>query len=180
MNRLFRIVLRNFLSVLVLGVLFGIALMTFAQTPVEPPKLPAGSWELPGMDEMLGTTGKKQVATSDEFFLYRIRDGKAGPLIRVSDADRKILRKLLLDPNFYVGPVTSCMPKPGIGLQVGKGDNAVKLEFCFDCRKLVSSQSKRWGSFSAQTELVALMKRAFPKDPVVQKLKANELKRIGL
>ena len=112
-----------------------------------------------------------------------VRDGEgAQTLIEVSvngskskDDARKALSQILLNPNTYFEhsvPV-DCGFRPGIAFRFSDGIIEVDVLVCFSCRELrYYSAGKLVGESHFQSpEILALTKKLFPDDKIIQALK---------
>lgn len=98
----------------------------------------------------------------------------AGP-IEVDAEQAKALTGVLLDSNTYLWDIAKrCSPRPGVLVRFTGEDGYLDVLFCFECDILeVFDGGKRVGleDFdNARPRLVALMKKLFPDDKVVQGL----------
>ena len=93
----------------------------------------------------------------------------------IKDDERKALSQILLNPNTYFEhsvPV-DCGFRPGIAFRFSDGIIEVDVLVCFSCRELrYYSAGKLVGESHFQSpEILALTKKLFPDDKIIQALK---------
>ena len=140
--------------------------------------------------ELLPIYGSQQVIdivqASTDVHAYRLADAgyyqddladyeRAGEPVRIPGTDRETLRDLLLDEGSYELEIAKgCEPVFGVGVSFVVGEQAVDVLFCFQCDILAVYQDGRVVGDEdfdpARTRLVALVKKFFPNDDVIQQL----------
>ena len=93
----------------------------------------------------------------------------------MKDDSRKILSQILLNPNTYFEhavPV-DCAFRPGIAFRFSDGTIEVDLLVCFSCNELKYYLDGRstGRSYFKSPEILALTKKLFPNDKIIQSLK---------
>jgi tetratricopeptide (TPR) repeat protein len=117
--------------------------------------------------------GQPDIASSDwrDYPKWPVTEGPIVP-----DAETRLrLASILLEPESFGSPPKPCEPSPGVKVRYVGPKETAELYFCFECLMVFTYKDRApLGDENfdpAKDPLVEIVKRLFPKDSVIQKLK---------
>jgi hypothetical protein len=131
-----------------------------------------------------------QNATKVEASLLVVPDGPAGkpgeldywswprkgaPVTLDAATSKRVADLLLDEKSYYRGPPKQCLPMPGVQLRFERGTSVVSVLLCLECRILAvrgpGGQTAMDDFDPAAPAFLEIVKKLFPVDPVIQRLK---------
>lgn len=147
------------------------------ESTAPPAVVPMGSW--PGLAPALtsSTTAEAWTIQGDlpkgrKHFDYK----ETSSAVALDPADFRAVASILSDPRSFSPEPKPCIPMPGVKIRFTRPNlEPVWVFFCFDCLELFVYEGTTRREFRefdpSGPALAAVMKRLFPKDPVIQGLK---------